>query len=352
VHFIFVNLRTRVHKGIGMALTRKDIARVAGVSPSTVSRALSGRTDLLPESTISHVCDVARKLGYKPNVLARRLASNKSFQIAYAVPLSVDVRGTFQVSYFSNILDSVVAEAFKKGYNVTIVPLEKDVRSNIEKLHELAATKAVDGLVIAGLKAGDGLPEALYNEDIPFVLVGSHSSDDRFPSVNCSPGTAIAKLLACAEGADLYFVHGDLRYDDAVAQLEAVKRAVKKLKFCSFKVIEGNYSRKSGYATALSIVPDAAGKNAVVFLANDRMAGGFYRYCWENNVKIPDDIRVAGSDDDDAAGVLFPALTTIRQGRSEMGAAAVSMLTDIISGRAPENCSVEIESQFIRRASL
>ena len=334
------------------ALTRKDIAKVAGVSPSTVSRALSGRTDLLPESTIAHICDVARKLGYKPNVLARRLASNKSFQIAYAVPLSVDVRGTFQVSYFSNILDSVVAEAFKKGYNVTIIPLENDARANIEKLHELVATKAVDGLVIAGLRAGDSLPEALYNEDIPFVLVGSHSSEGRFPSVNCSPVSAIEKLLSGLEVFDLYFVHGDLRYDDAVTQLEAVKRVAKKFKFHSFKVIEGNYSRKSGFAAAASIIPGAAGKNAAVFLANDRMAGGFYRYCWENNLKIPDDIKVAGSDDDDAAGVLYPALTTIRQPRSEMGSVAVAMLADILSGKTADPSSVEIESQFIRRASL
>lgn len=335
-----------------MALTRKDIARVAGVSPSTVSRALAGRKDLLPESTISHVCEVAAKLGYKPNVLARRLASNKSFQIAYAVPLSVDVRGTFQVSYFSNLLDSVVAEAFKKGYNVTIVPLEKDPAKNIEKLHELAVTKAVDGLVIAGLKAGDLLPEALYEEDIPFVLIGSHLADERFPSVNCSPDSAILKLLGTSEGADLYFVHGDLRFDDAVSQLDAVKKAVKKLKFRSFRLVEGNYSRKSGYNAASLIVPEAAGKNAAVFLANDRMAGGFYRYCWEHNFKIPDDIKVAGSDDDDAAGVLYPALTTIRQGRYEMGTAAVAMLADIISGKEPDNCSIEIESQLVRRASF
>ncbi|OGV34452.1 MAG: hypothetical protein A2020_14855 [Lentisphaerae bacterium GWF2_45_14] len=334
------------------ALTRKDIAKVAGVSPSTVSRALSGRTDLLPESTIAHICEVASQLGYKPNVLARRLASNKSFQMAYAVPLSVDVRGTFQVSYFSNILDAVVAEAFRNGYNVTIIPLESDARANIEKLHELVATKAVDGLVIAGLKAGDSLPEALHNEDIPFVLVGSHSADNRFPSVNCSPVSAIEKLLSSVEGSDLYFVHGDLRYDDAVTQLEAVKRAAKKFKFPSVNVIEGNYSRKSGYVAAASIIPEAAGKNAAVFLANDRMAGGFYKYCWENNVKIPDDIKVAGSDDDDASGVLYPALTTIRQMRSEMGTAAVHMLAEILSGKMPEPCFMKIESQFIRRASL
>ena len=79
---------------------------------------------------------------------------------------------------------------------------------------------------------------------------------------------------------------------------------------------------------------------------------GFYRFCYENGVKIPNDIGVIGCDDDDSSGALFPDLTTIRQPRAEMGAAAVKLLLKRLEGDAENFESVFIKGSFIKRDSV
>ena len=114
-------------------LTRKDIAEIAGVSPSTVSRALSG-SDLLPGETIERIAKIAREMGYQPNSLARDLARNRSFNIGYVVPQRKKHKGPLQVSYFSTILDAVVKEAFDWKYDITIINYEEESPALVDQL--------------------------------------------------------------------------------------------------------------------------------------------------------------------------------------------------------------------------
>jgi LacI family transcriptional regulator len=336
------------------SLNRTDIAEAAGVSPSTVSRALAG-SSLLPASTITRIRRIASDLGYRPNVLARRLATNRSLQIGFVVPLGVSRRGAFQTSYFSHILDAVVAAADGFGYGVTIYPYDRQDRSRARKLAELVESHNVDGLIFAGLSRQSRVPGLLLKRKIPFLLIGSRA--EGVPSVNCNPEPGIREMLSTLAKKGyrrLFFAEGDQAFHDAVRQKEALLSAITGTSLEIGGIFNGDYSRRSGYEAAEWALRKHARIRDCIFLANDRMAVGFYRRCQECLVPIPEYIGIIGSDDDEVASGLFPELTTIRQPRAAMGAAAVEKLIGLISGNADSGSKTDLEygETFVPRGSI
>jgi LacI family transcriptional regulator len=308
----------------------------------------------LPSATIERIEKIAEKLGYHPNMLARRLASNKSFQIGYAVPLTFPGRGAFQIPYFSMILDAAVIESFARSYNIAIYPLGDDSSSCADKLTDLVKTKQVDGLIVSGLKRGSPVPGFLKKEGIPFVIVGSLPEISGIPCVNYSPGKAIKRLLAELSRKSyrkIHFVTGDMNYYDAVNQKEIFTECLVPYNF-NVREHVGDYSRACGYRLAPEIVENIGKEKECVFFANDRMASGFFRYCAENRINIPGTLGVCGCDDEDYTKALYPSLTTIRQPRARMGHAAVDVLMKSIEKPSSEINPVEIEAQFILNSSI
>jgi DNA-binding LacI/PurR family transcriptional regulator len=332
-------------------LTRKDIATVVGVSPSTVSRALSG-SNLLPQKTIERIRKTAAEMGYQPNALARHLARNRSFNIAYVVPQRRTRKGPLQVSYFSTILDAMVKEAFDWKYDITIVNYDEESSELVAKLANRVYSRQVDGLVFIGLRQDTSFVKELSEKEIPFVLIGNRYSSSKIVTVCSDPYPAhmeMLKVLSENGYRRLFFVHGDLGYYHAISQRKALLKAASETNFDIAEVIEGNYTRRSGYSAAAYIMKKKKNSDAV-FLANDRMASGFYRYCYEHGVPIPDEIGIIGSDCDEAATALYPDLSSIYQPRMEMGTEAVRLLVDIIE--KGKKRSVIIPKSFVLKKSL
>ncbi len=334
-------------------LTRNDIALKAGVSPSTVSRALAG-SPLLPESTIKKINALAREMGYRPNMLAHRLARNKSFQLGFVVPPAAGRKGTFHVSYYSDVLDGVVHQASERGYTVQIIPLLGASPSLLGILKGLAEGRTVDGFVLVGLTNDIPLLRETDEAGFSCVLVGAVSPQGKVPSITYDPSRGIGEMLHALSARGykrLFYVFGPKRYHDALVQHEALTTAMRRSSLTLAGTIEGNYSIKSGWEAAESILPKACAGDCV-FLANDRMAAGFYHFCHERDFKIPDKIAVAGCDDEDIAVILSPELSTIRQPRREMGEAAADALVDLLNGGETQKTRVSIQAAFIQRTSL
>jgi DNA-binding LacI/PurR family transcriptional regulator len=333
-------------------LTRKDIAKAAGVSSSTVSRALSG-SPLLPKTTIARVTEIAGRLGYKPNILASRLASNRSFQIGFAVELWEGARrGPIRMSYYSTILDSMVSTAFERDYNVMVLPYLGDGKSAVEHFSNLILAKHIDGIVFAGLTRKSIIPEELLKRKIPFVVIGSETLKKKFVSVNTDPYSTMMEMFIVLEKRNyrrIFFVEGDPEYYHAISHKTSFMKALGKSRLALAGIIKGDYSRSSGYDSAVKILSRKK-KGDCVFFSNDRMASGFYMYCYEHKIVIPADIGVIGSDNDDSASALYPGLSTIEQPRVEMGAAAVNLLIDQLEKKKAE--SVVIPNSFIERKSF
>ena len=333
-------------------LTRRDIAKAAGVSPSTVSRALSG-SPLLPRGTIDRIRAIAAEMGYAPNTLARQLAMNRSMRMGYVVPHRTTRKGPLQVSYFAVILDAMVAAAGKLGYEISIMTYDEEGAETAARLADGVKTRRVDGLVVVGLRLASNLACELARRKLPLVLLEANPELEGVAQILCDPLPAMKTMLAkLAENGyeRFYFVSGDMGYYHASAQKAALMEALRQTRRAPTLVreIRGNYTRRSGYAAAEALISEC-GNGDFVFLSNDRMASGFYRYCQEHGVRIPDRVGVVGSDDDEAAAALFPDLTTIRQPRVEMGEAAVATLAGILDGNPPE--VKHLEKEFVQRAS-
>ncbi len=337
----------------GGNLTRKDIAKEAGVSPSTVSRALSG-SPLIPEKTVERIRKISFRLGYSPNILARRLAANRSYQIGFALEFQEQRmrKGPIQMSYYSSILDAMIMEAFPKNYSVSIQPYKTEGDGSVRHFKELISSRHADGLVFAGLTQNSRMPFSLMENKIPFVLIGTMPSDRKILSVNVRFEDAFSEMFSTLESKKyrrIFFVGGDLAYYHAISQKKAFLEELGNSRIGLAGELKGDYSRTSGYAAAVEILKMRR-KGDCVFLANDRMAAGFYRCCYERNVKIPGEIGVMGSDDDSACHNLFPELCTIRQPRYEMGRIALKMLIGTINGELAK--SVLLDQSFISRASI
>jgi len=332
-------------------LTRKDIAKAAEVSPSTVSRALS-ESDLLPQETIDRIKKIAKKMGYQPNVLARRFSSNQSRRVGYVIPKRTTRKGPLQVSYFSTILDSMVQTASENKYDISIYTYDKEGPELINFLAGKVYSKEVDGLVFVGLRQDSRIPNFLKRKQIPSVLIGNCYEKGNARTISCDPFSAHLEMFGTLKEKEykrMFFVHGDLGYYHAQAQRDSLRKAAREAKFPIAKVFHGNYTRASGYIAAEKIMKIKEDGDCV-FLANDRMATGFYRFCYENKISIPDEIGVIGSDNDEAATALFPNLTTINQPRMAMGRQAVVSLIKRLNGKRIK--SIVLEKQFILKDSI
>lgn len=333
-------------------LTRNDVALKAGVSPSTVSRALQG-SDLLPDATIEHVRKIASEVGYHPNRLASQFARKKSDTIAFIVPELQGGRGPFQVAYFATLLDAAVKEAETLGYTIRILSLSYQKKS-VEKIKTLYASRCFDGFILCGLALQNQIGQSLIDLNIPLITIGFHQAKSNILEVNCRPLFAFNQMFVTLKEKkyqDLIFVKGDSQFHDANQQeadlLEVLKDSAIYLK----KTILGDYSRKSGYEAAKQIFQQPLTNKTAVFLANDLMASGFYRYCYEHKISIPEQVGVIGSDDEIIARTLYPELSTIRQPRSAMGTEAVRILEKLLKEKEME-MSPSLNCEFILRESI
>lgn len=337
---------------MGKQLTRKDVAIAAGVAPSTVSRALTG-SPLLPASTIEHVRKIAEEIGYRPNRLASQLASNKSYTLGFVVPEMGGKRGPFQIAYYANLLDASVREAEKFGFTISIHTLPYNSNS-VSRIKELYDSRGIDGIIVSGLSLNNRMISPLIKSKVPFVVIGYQRQKSEFPIINCRPIKALQDMIKILEDKkyqEMIFVSGDMQFYDGVLQKEDLENVMKSSSIKLSKELTGDYSRKSGYAAATEIFKSKFKKKTVVFLANDLMATGFYRYAYEHQISIPQTVGVIGSDNEVISRTLFPELATIRQPRAEMGEASVRELLALLKGKSGFKNEFLL-SEFLERGSI
>ncbi|HOK05290.1 MAG TPA: LacI family DNA-binding transcriptional regulator [Victivallales bacterium] len=334
--------------------TRNDVAKIAKVSPTTVSRALSG-SPLIPEKTAARIRKIALQLGYSPNILASRFALKRSFQIAFAIEFNGGRvrKGPIQLGYYSGILDGIISSAYPEKYSVLIKPYKEE--SEIEALNLIKSwlSREIDGIIFASLERNSVMIPVLTKSKMPFVIIGSLYKN--LPSLTIDfyePYLSIMKLIKSKHKQSFIFLAGDKRYEYAIRQEKSLKQAAKKMKLKISAILEGDYSWKCGYSLAPEIIKKE-GKNGVAIFANDRMAAGFYRYCYEQNIKIPYDISVVGADKDPVADGLYPSLTTIVQPRLKMGKEAFFLLKECIENKEQQNRkNLIISQEVLLRESL
>lgn len=305
-------------------VTIAHVADRAGVSPTTVSHVLSGKR-VVGQATRDIVMDAIRELGYRPNHVARNLRTRQSHMVAVVVP---DITNPFY-----SVLTRGLADALSGAdYGTFVCNTDGDVARE-QRFIEDVLDRGVDGVVMAAVNVAAEAIVALADLGTPFVCMGTdveHPHVDRIWADDIA-GAREATAHLLAHGADrVAMIQGP---NDSGGRGEGYRDALDAagVPFRPELVVHGNWTRAGGYAAMhelLSLNPPPP----AVFCANDLMAIGAMDAARERGCSIPHDIRLAGFDDIEAATLVSPALTTVRNPSYETGRTAGELLLSRMSG--------------------
>jgi len=319
-----------------LPVTIKDVARLAGVSPATVSLVLSGKGQVA-EATRKKVLEAARKLGYRPNILARHLVKGKT----NTVLLCAFIRGEKLSTFYGNLLNSLLTAISAQGYYLQIVvkgefynghPLDKR-----EALLNIAHNRLFEGLIILShWPVHYSEVSELVKEKFPFVIVNQRVEGDGVSYVDIDhyqgAKEAVAYLInkghrriAHIRGPEDHR-HAEERYRAYMDTLLEHGIELRK-EYIAF----GNFRRLSGREAMEELLKTSPLPTAL-FAANDKMAIGALQVAKEKGIRVPDDFAIVGFDGIEAVKYTDPPIPTVEQPLEELGKMAAESLVEKIKG--------------------
>lgn len=315
-----------------MAITIKDIAALAGVSKTTVSKIINNKDDSISKPTRDKVLKIMKEQNYVPNKLAQSLVTKRTKTIGLLIP---DIRNPF----FTDISRGAEDFARKEGYNIIFCSTDEDYEREAECVSMLCE-KMIDGIIFTPSSVTSH-EENRYNDlDIPMVLVDKNiesSNAKGIVKVDNKNGTYEATKHLIKQGhKDILYLSGPLKNDISKERLQGYIRALEKnnLSVKKENIVEGKYRYEWAYNFIKNLEEI---KCTAICCANDLMAIGAIQALREKKFKIPEDISIVGFDDIETAKLIDPSLTTIRQPAYEMGAKASEILINSLQNKDKES---------------
>lgn len=302
-----------------MAATIKEIAAEAKVSIATVSRALNNDPRVTKERR-TQISRIAKRLEYRPNLLARSFARQKSNLIGLILPEISD-------EFFTEVIKGVDEITFSQKF-YTIVASSHKYESLKDEVITFIKNGLISGLVLLVSNLDDELVSILSRSHLPIVLINSNKKIRRFDRIaidDYQGAFSMTTYLIRKKNYDfLSHITGPIDNDDAVLRRNGFIDACKKYG-AKYLIEKGDFSRESGF-NACKILLKPANRPRVIFAANDWMAIGCYDYIKQINLKIPQDVGVVGFDDIFVSQYLNPPLTTVHVNIEEVGRRAAELL--------------------------
>lgn len=315
-----------------MAITIKDIAALAGVSKTTVSKIINNKDESISKPTRDKVLKIMKEQNYVPNKLAQSLVTKRTKTIGLLIP---DIRNPF----FTDISRGAEDFARKEGYNIIFCSTDENYEREAECISMLCE-KMIDGIIFTPSSVTSH-EENRYNDlDIPMVLVDKNiesSNAKGIVKVDNKNGTYEATKHLIKQGhKDILYLSGPLKNDISKERLQGYIRALEKnnLSVKKENIVEGKYRYEWAYNFIKNLEEI---KCTAICCANDLMAIGAIQALREKKFKIPEDISIVGFDDIETAKLIDPSLTTIRQPAYEMGAKASEILINSLQNKDKES---------------
>ncbi|MEQ2129025.1 LacI family DNA-binding transcriptional regulator [Caldanaerobacter subterraneus KAk] len=331
-----------------MAVTIKDIARLANVSVTTVSRVINNKPEGVSEETRQKILKLVKELGYQPNAIARGLVTKKTKTIGLIIP---DISNPF----FPDIARGVEDSAHIYGYNVFLCNTDDNLEKESEYIRALKE-KYVDGIIFTSSVPSDyqHIME-LVRDGVPIVMMDRRMESEEIYGVfidNYEGGYLATKHLIDLGHRKIGCITGPLKVKNARERLEGYKRALldNGIEVDERLIFEGDYKINSGIIGTEKLLNDNKDITAI-FACNDLMAYGAYKTIRSYGYKIPDDISVVGFDDILLSQIMEPQLTTIRQPAYDMGLTAARMLIKLIEGKKVSKKIIIFKPQLVIRQS-
>ncbi|WP_144469170.1 catabolite control protein A [Bacillus pumilus] len=328
-------------------VTIYDVAREANVSMATVSRVVNGNPNVKP-TTRKKVLEAIDRLGYRPNAVARGLASKKTTTVGVIIP---DISSIFYSELARGIED--IATMYK--YNIILSNSDQNTDKELHLLNTMLG-KQVDGIVFMGGNITDVLVEEFKRSPVPIVLAASVEEQAQTPSVNINYEQAIydsVQLLVEKGHKRIAFVSGPMSEPiNSMRKLAGYKRALEEagIAFDDVLVAEGDYSYDFGIESLAHLL-EQSDKPTAVIAATDEMALGVIHGAQDRGVSIPEDLEVIGFDNTRLSLMVRPQLTTVVQPTYDIGAVAMRLLTKLMNKEQVDDQIVELPHRIEERQS-
>ena len=330
-------------------LTLEEIARLSGVSRSTVSRVINQRPNV-SQDVRHRVEAIIQETGYHPNLAARTLASKRSWMVGLVLPRSVS--SFFSDPYFPRLTQGVAQGCNEKDYTLALFLLGN--KEDEEKIFPRVSRKGMlDGVLIQSGLIGEQLIDRLVHSNIPVVVIGRpfHSEEVSFVDVDNIAGAsnAVSHLIRLGYRR-IGTITGLPGSAETIDRLNGYRQALlnRGRNVKQDLIAEGDFTEAGGYYAMQQLLP---AKPDAVFAASDLMAIGAMRAIREAGLRIPEDVAFVGFDDVSIASYADPKLTTIRQPIARFGFNAVEILIDLIENGIEPARRIIMDTELIIRDS-
>ncbi|MDZ5783398.1 catabolite control protein A [Marinococcus luteus] len=330
-----------------MNTTIYDVAREAGVSMATVSRVVNGNPNVKP-ATRKKVLDAIEGLGYRPNAVARGLASKKTTTVGVIIP---DISSIF----FAELARGIEDIAMMYKYNIILSNSDQNKDREINLINTLLE-KQVDGIVFMGGEITEEHVEQFKHSPVPIVLAATVDENKEVPSVNIDyADAAFDAVEELIEGGHqrIGMVSGSL--EDPVngyKKFSGYKEALNKnnITFEEELVTVGDYSYDSGLRAAQSLMK-LENPPTAIFASTDEMALGVIHGLQDDGFSVPEQVNVIGFDNTRLATMVRPTLTTVVQPMYDIGAVSMRLLTKFMNKEEVDESTVVLPHRLEYRQS-
>jgi LacI family transcriptional regulator len=333
-----------------MPLTLEDIARLSGVSRSTVSRVINSDENV-NEETRKKVMGVIEETGYRPHAAARTLASQHSFTLGLILPQSVGF--FFTDPYLPRLVQGIAQGCNQHDYTLALFLAQTKEEEQII-FPRVASTGLLDGVIVQSGHHGDQwIIGKMVDAGIPMVVAGRPYRSDNVSYIDIdnvnAAYTAVQHLVHLGRKR-IGTVTGPSSSTVGIDRLQGYRRALTDggLAFDESLVAEGDFTEAGGYLAMQKVL---AGRPEAVFAASDIMALGAIRAIHETGARIPQDIALVGFDDLAQASLDDIQLTTTRQPVLQFGVRAVELLIDLIKNGVCPPRHIIMDTELIIRTS-
>ena len=324
-------------------VTIQDIARVSGVSKSTVSRVLNGTAQVNPEKKKA-VLDATKRLGFQPNVLAQSLASGRSSSVGVLTQM-------IGSPFYDAISQGLIAGLSGTNYSPIFADGRWEKAEQKDALNALVGRR-VDGVVVIGGTLSSAQVSKITGE-LPVLLVARKCDLNQYPaiSVNNEFGAYQATKHLLESGHQrIALISGLSDHGDAKDRFKGFQRAVLEagLSFEERLVVDGDFSAESGVKGIETLLAQGVEFTAV-FAANDLSAYGARLGLSRAGLRVPEDVAVVGFDDQMESQYMTPPLSSVRQPAREMGERAAEAMVQLLGEANFE--SIELVPELVIRQS-
>ena len=324
-------------------ITIYDVAREAGVSMATVSRVVNGNPNVKP-STRKKVSDVIERLQYRPNAVARGLASKKTTTVGVVIPSVTNI-------FFASLARGIDDIASMYRYNIILANSDENTERKLKVFNSLLASQ-VDGIIIIGNNLEQQLIDEAKRTHTPVVFAGGVIEDPEIHSVLIDYKKATREVtdLLLKRNRKLGLVTGPGEYKINDVRLQGFKQALEdnKVDYSDYMVTQADYTEKDG-----DLILDLflAENLDCAVVSQDTIAAAIMNAALDRNMRVPEEFAVFSSNNSIIAELVRPKLSCIQLPLYDIGAVAMRLLTKRMSQEEIEDKQVLLPYQLIERGS-